>query len=206
MFGLTANASVSLTSIVGMIMKRVLLVLPFVLAACAGDVTEPRDVAVKAGSVMSASSATCTVPIAGVLTVVSKGFDQYGYNRCAHIFNGTYEGYCTERKAPSTCGDVEGSTKLVMKWNEEWDRGNATGWKAGPYDAYLDNEVKGTDLDGNPVSGHFKIKWDAGCALNGISAIGGVCYWTNFVILMDQGMADGKHVWLTKFSPAGYGN
>ncbi|MHB1097362.1 MAG: right-handed parallel beta-helix repeat-containing protein [Gemmatimonadaceae bacterium] len=41
MFGLTANASVSLTSIVGMIMKRVLLLLPFAFAGCRDSVTAP---------------------------------------------------------------------------------------------------------------------------------------------------------------------
>ena len=189
-------------------MKRLLLVLPFALVACATDMTTaPSESLVKAGTSMSAKGAggSCTLANGNP---AQTGFDQYGYNRCAHVFNGTWEGYCTEpkRNAAPDCYGVARTTKLIMKWNEEWDRGNATGWEKGPYDAYLDNEIRGTYIDGTPFSEHFKTRWDAGCAANGVSSNGGSCIWGPFEILMDQGTENGVKVWWTKLTPAGYGN
>ena len=93
-----------------------------------------------------------------------------------------------------------------MKWNAEWDRGNAEGWSQTPYDAWLDNEAKGTDLAGVAFSEHFKTTWDAGCVASGTATGGGDCIWGQFAILMDQGKTDGLHVWWSKMTPAGYGN
>jgi hypothetical protein len=201
-------------------MKRVLLAIPFVLAACGGSMTEPREGVAAVSSSMSAKGegGTCTVPIRHILTRVPVGFDANGYNRCAHIFVGTFEGYCADRGQGPECGEVLGSTKLVMKWNEEWDRGNAEWWLNGPYSAYIDNEVKGvygTSSDptfpyprGTPFSEHFKARWDAGCdASGGVSSTnGGGCIWGPFEVLMDQGSANGSKVWWAKLTPAGYGN
>jgi hypothetical protein len=95
-----------------------------------------------------------------------------------------------------------------MKWNEEWDRGNAEGWANAPYNAYLDNEARGAYLDGTPFSEHFKTRWDAGCVASSgaASTNGGSCIWGQFEVLMDQGKEGGVHTWWTKLSPAGYGN
>lgn len=191
---------------------RLMMLLPVaILAACTNETTAPKAEQAVVSSNLAAlkgGNSGCPVPIGGVLTSVNVGFDANGYNRCAHIFNGTFAGYCAARSAPATCGGVEGSSKLVMKWNEEWDRGNATGWAAGPYDAWLDNEAKGTYLNGTPYSEHFKTKWDAGCAASGtVSTNGNPCIWGPFEILMDQGKEDGAHLWWVKSAgPAGYGN
>lgn len=134
--------------------------------------------------------------------VVSTGFDEFGYNRCAHNFVGTYGGWCAQQGRPENCAGVPGDTRLNMKWNEEWDRGNATNWADGPYRAWLDNEIKGDDF-----SEHFKTKWDASCAAhNPVGEDGAPCIWGAFEILMDQGTEGGAHVWWTKLSPAGFGS
>jgi len=186
-------------------MKRLLLTLPFILAACAGDSAAPTENAVLKTATLAANGGTCTTA-AG--KVVATGFDQFGYNRCAHLFNGTFGGYCAARNAAPTCGGVAPTSKLVMKWNEEWDRGNAEKWLNPPYVAWLDNEARGTYLDSTPYSEHFKTRWDAGCVAShgSVSTNGGACIWNQFEILMDHGKEAGAHFWWTKLTPAGYGN
>jgi hypothetical protein len=186
-------------------MKRLLLVLPFLLAACDSGIPAPTENAVLKSSSLAAKGGTCTLANG---RVVGTGFDDFGYNRCAHLFNGSFGGYCAARNAAPTCGGVDPSSKLIMKWNEEWDRGNAEKWLKPPYAAWLDNEARGTYTDGTPYSEHFKTKWDAGCVASKgtVSSNGGSCIWGQFEILMDQGKEAGEHFWWTKLTPAGYGN
>ena len=188
-------------------MKRILLVLPFVLAACDSGLTAPPENVIPTVASLNLSGGTCLVPIRGVMTIVRVGFDEFGYNRCAHNFVGTFGGWCTQRSLSVDCGGVTGDTRLNMKWNEGWDVGNATGWSKGPYDAWLDNEIRGTDLSGVAFSEHFKTKWDQACADGSVSGTdGGPCIWGSFEVLMDQGTENGAHVWWTKLSPAGFGS
>lgn len=188
-------------------MKRLLLVLPFLFAACDSGVTNPTESAVLKTATLAAKGGTCTLANGNV---ASTGFDAYGYNRCAHIFNGSWGGYCTEpkRNAEPDCYGVLRTTKLIMKWNEEWDRGNAEKWLKPPYAAYLDNEIRGNYLDGTPFSEHFKTRWDAGCVSSRgtVSGNGGSCIWGRFEVLMDHGKEAGEHLWWAKLTPAGYGN
>jgi hypothetical protein len=168
-----------------------------VAAACAEQTTAPSETT-QALSARAAARGTCVLANG---REVATGFDQYGYNRCAHNFVGTYGGWCLQQGEPADCvGDA--TARLNMKWNEEWDRGNATNWAEGPYDAWLDNEAKG---DG--WSEHFKTKWDATCASGSpTGSHGGECIWGPFEILMDHGMMNGAHTWWAKVTPAGYGN
>ena len=186
-------------------MKRLLLVLPFLLAACDSGVSAPTENAVLKSSSLAAQGGMCTLANG---REVAPGFDKFGYNRCAHVFNGTYGGWCEARGEVPTCSGWTPSSKLIMKWNEEWDRGNAENWAKPPYAAYLDNEARGFGLDGIAYSEHFKTRWDAGCAAsNGAgSTNGGDCIWGPFEILMDHGKEAGEHFWWTKLTPAGYGN
>lgn len=45
---------------------------------------------------------------------ITEGYDQYGYNYQAHMFNGYYDNY-TRPAIPVTSGD-----KLIMKWSDSW--------------------------------------------------------------------------------------
>jgi len=152
------------------------------------------------------------VLLAGAGIVYAKGgFDQFGYNRTARVFNGPVSGWCLNRGLPVDCMGIYSNDKLVMKWNAEWDRGNAEGWLKPPYDAWEDNEWNGMFPGGSGAVWHYKIKWDAGCAQNGIPSMGGTvyCLWGQFATIMDQGVDPSMgpgHIWFAHGIPTGYGN
>lgn len=64
-----------------------------------------------------------------------KGFDQYGYNDTARLFNGTGASWSLAKGLPADYLGIYANDKLVMKWNAEWDRGNAENWANPPYNA-----------------------------------------------------------------------
>lgn len=217
MHGLTANPSASLTSIVGMTMKRVLLVLPFVLAACAADVTAPSESFVKAGTSMSARAAdkggSCTIPGDGV---VKTGFDEFGYNRCAGIFVGLVSGWCADYGVGLDCLGATWSAPfapyandhLVMKWNAAWDACNDVRTPENCAGAWTDNEFNGMLPDGSRTTEHLKIVWIGGSCGDDYTPLadGGYCVWGEYEALMDQGKGDdGVRYLLAHAIPNGYG-
>jgi len=134
------------------------------------------------------------------------GFDEFGYNRTARIFVGTGSSWCEARGAPSSCLGVYSNDKLVMKWNEEWDRGNQELWANPPYDAWLNNQWNGNTDGGSGEVWHYKIKWVGPCGPDYTPLPdGGYCIWGQFETLMDQGTAEGVHYWYTHAIPNGYG-
>lgn len=137
------------------------------------------------------------------------GFDEFGYNRTARIFNGTGSSWCLGRGALANCLGIYSPDKLVMKWNAEWDRGNAEGWANPPYDAWLDNEWNGKQ-SGSGAVWHYKIKWVGPCGPDYMPLPdGGYCIWGQFETLMDQGQDPNYgpgHLWFAKALPNGYGN
>ena len=137
------------------------------------------------------------------------GFDQFGYNRTARIFNGTGSSWCLQRGAPANCLGIYSSDKLVMKWNAEWDRGNAEGWTdPNGYGAWEDNEWNGKN-GGSGAVWHYKIKWVGSCGADYTPLPdGGYCIWGQFEVLMDQGQDPNSgpgHLWFAKALPNGYG-
>ena len=70
------------------------------------------------------------------------GFDEYGYNDTARIFNGTGSSWCLAGGQSSSCMGIYSPDQLVMKWTAEWDRGNADNWTDpnGYRGAWTDNE------------------------------------------------------------------
>lgn len=100
---------------------------------------------------------------------ISIGYDQYGYNYQAHIFNGYYDNY-SRPPVPVTSGD-----KLIMKWSDSWlanvdcngdhklDRGLVDGVVGGTSLGWLTNQVNGSYIDGNGDVQHYtnfvKIVW-----------------------------------------------
>lgn len=137
----------------------------------------------------------------------TKGFNEFGYNYQARSFVGLADGVDKVLD-----GKVWGSTayandRLVMKWNAEWDRGNAEGWTdPNGYDAWEDNEWNGAVPNGSGEVWHYKIKW-VGSALENSPrwVVGGYPVWGQFEIIMDQGVTGGEHIWFAKGVPAGYG-
>jgi len=103
---------------------------------------------------------------------VQLGYDQYGYNYQAHMFNGLYDNY-SRPQTPYT----EGLDNLIMKWSDEWlsnldcdgdgklDRGldRETGESDGISKGWLTNHMEG-DYEGDDGEFHHytyfcKIVW-----------------------------------------------
>jgi hypothetical protein len=66
------------------------------------------------------TSDTCTTIQSGSLlaadgSLITTGYDQWGYNYQARMFNGDY---CDFDRAPGLCQDA--GVKLMMKWNDAW--------------------------------------------------------------------------------------
>ncbi|MCL4387359.1 hypothetical protein M1307_03110 [Patescibacteria group bacterium] len=138
------------------------------------------------------------------------GFDEYGYNNTARIFNGTGSSWCQAKGlSQEWCDDYLGSSandKLIMKWNAEWDRGNDEGWANPPYNAWTSNEWNGKVKDGSGSNWHYKIVWVGPCGTDGTTLDnGGYCIWGQFAVIMDQGSDASGHFWFAKGLPAGYG-
>jgi len=141
------------------------------------------------------------------------GFDQYGYNDTARLFNGTGLSWCLAKGySQSFCDAYLGlyiNDKLVMKWNAEWDRGNQELWNNPPYNAWTDNEWNGAPKGGSGAVWHYKIAWVGPCGADYTPLPnGGYCIWGQFEVLMDQGIdpnLGSGHLFLTLAKPAGYG-
>ncbi|HEX9012032.1 MAG TPA: hypothetical protein VF813_00900 [Anaerolineaceae bacterium] len=135
----------------------------------------------------------------------SNGFNQYGYNYTARIFNGTGASWAESKGLPADYLGINAPDKLVMKWNAEWDRGNLENWEKGPYRAWEDNEWNGKVPGGSGQVWHYKIVWVGTCTEGETLDSGGYCIWGQFAVIMDQGTADGIHQFLAHGLPTGYG-
>ncbi|OHB02979.1 MAG: hypothetical protein A3B14_00875 [Candidatus Zambryskibacteria bacterium RIFCSPLOWO2_01_FULL_45_21] len=136
-------------------------------------------------------------------------FDALGYNRTARIFNGTGATWCESKGLPSDCVGIYSPDKLIMKWTEDWDRGNDENWANPPYDsAWIDNEWNGKK-DGSGSVWHYKIKWVGPCGADYTPLPdGGYCIWGQFETIMDQGVDPNVgpgHLWYAHALPNGYG-
>ena len=151
------------------------------------------------------AAAVLGMTLLGATAVSAAGFDQYGYNETARIFNGLADGI--DRNLDGTYfGDTTyANDKIVMKWNAEWDRGNDEGWANPPYAAWIDNEWNGKK-GGSGSVWHYKIKWIGACTDYATLPDGGYCIWGQFEVLMDQGTDAGSHYWFARATPNGYGN
>lgn len=134
------------------------------------------------------------------------GFNEYGYNYQARIFNGTGESWSLAKGLPADYLGIYAGDKLIMKWNAEWDRGNDEGWLNPPYDAWENNEWNGMIPGGSGEVWHYKIVW-VGNYVNDPSLIpeGAYGIWSQFAVILSQGSVDGEHMWDVLANPAGYG-
>lgn len=102
-------------------------------------------------------------------TPVTLGYDKYGYNYQAHMFNGLYENF-SRPSEPVT----ESDTNLIMKWSDDWlsntdctgdgkfERGGA-GSTTGISKGWLTNHMEGDYLGDDGEYHHWtyfvKIVW-----------------------------------------------
>jgi hypothetical protein len=147
-------------------------------------------------------------PNGALFSAAGNGFDQYGYNNTARIFNGTGSSWCLAKGMAADCLGINSPDKLVMKWNAEWDRGNDEKWANPPYAAWEDNEWNGNCEGCSGQVWHYKIKWVGNCGAD-LTPLpdGGYCIWGQFDVLMDQGHGpDLGHQWFALARPNGYGH
>ncbi len=143
-----------------------------------------------------------------VVSLVSdNGFNEFGYNYTARIFSGPADG--SDKVLDGTVwGDPTYANDLVvMKWNAEWDRGNAEGWSNPPYDtAWTTNEWNGKVPGGSGEVWHYKIVW-VGPELESSPywVPGGYGVWGQFEVVMDQGTTPEGHAVYAHGIPNGLG-
>lgn len=140
------------------------------------------------------------------------GFDEFGYNLQANNFVGTGNSWCMGKLHQdwAYCDAYMGgygNDKLVMKWNESWDKCNETGLPEDCVGAWINNEWNGNVADGSGEVWHYKIIWVGPELTNSEYWVdGGYAIWGQYEIIMDQGTASGEHSWYTHGVNTGYGN
>lgn len=139
------------------------------------------------------------------------GFDQYGYNNTARVFNGTGSSWCLAGGQGANCLGVYSSDNLVMKWNAKWDACNDNGYDDPAYcaGAWTNNEWNGKVPGGSGAVWHYKIIWVGSAGEDSpYWAPGGYSVWGNYEVIMDQGLDPSYgpgHLWFARATPNGYG-
>jgi len=151
-------------------------------------------------------------------SVIFAGFDEFGYNRGARIFQGPADGVDGTLDGTVWGDPTYANDLLKMKWNSEWDRGNEEGWSdPNGYDAWLDNNWNGQVPGGSGEVWQYKIVWvgadnppcggDDGevTALSVATDYPGYCIWGQFELIMSHGTVANEHFWDAHAVPNGYG-
>ena len=117
---------------------------------------------------------------------ISVGFDKWGYNYQAHMFNGLYDNFARPA-TPATEGDVN----LMMKWSDDWlsnqdctgdgklDRGD-TGISKGWLTNHEEGDYLGADTQYHHYTYFVKIVYDAGAACNSGEPS---CIWGSYTVI-----------------------
>jgi hypothetical protein len=144
------------------------------------------------------SNASCASIQDGTITdsagnLLSTGYDQFGYNYQAHMFNGTYDSVdrVLDGKYWGSTGDYVDDT-LMMKWSDEWisnvdcnhdqklDRGLVNGVVGGTSLGWETNHVEGDYMDADGNLQHYtyfaKIVW---------TGLGGAL-WGQYSVIMEN--------------------
>lgn len=138
------------------------------------------------------------------------GFNEAGFKSTARIFNGTYLEWCMDSYHDlEYCDRVYGpwaEDKVIMKWNAEWDRGNAEGWTDDSYQARMTLIVNGNIPGGTGDNYSNKIVWNGPCGVEGAPLEnGGYCMWGQFAVIMAKSAQKGGLIWLAHTTPTGFG-
>lgn len=137
--------------------------------------------------------------------VLGAGFDQFGYNYQARLFNGAADGVDRTLDGKVWGDPRYGKDHLVMKWSKAWDdaRFNGAPWTG---EAWEDNEWNGKVPGGSGEVWHYKIVW-VGPTLQAspLWKPGGYPIWGQFEVIFSQGTAANLHSWETHATPSGYG-
>ncbi len=154
---------------------------------------------------------------------VALGYDQYGYNYQAHIFNGLYENY--SRPAEPV---MEGTEHLVMKWSDNWlanvdcnndfklDRGldrktgESTGVSQGWCTNHFEGDYEGSDADLHHYTYFVKIAYVGPAPSEGPDPFEETRIWGSYAIIEevqtdDFGEYGGRIHFLNKLTGPGLG-
>ena len=143
--------------------------------------------------------ATVGLIMAGVMSIpafAKGGFDEFGYNEQANIFNANADGVDRNLDGKVWGDPAYANDHLVMKWNEAWDECN----DAGNNDidvclgAWTTNEWNGMNPDGSRSNWHYKIIW-VGSVLESSPywVDGGYPVWGNYEVISDHGIDASGH-------------
>ncbi len=159
-------------------MKKILLsvIVGVMLLASVGFVFAVKPTAFDAnGNEVSWAHNDCTRIQDGTLVdsasnLISIGYDQWGYNYQAHMFNGFYDNYARPANL------VTEGPWLMMKWSDEWlsnsdcnddgklDRGYScdpeNAGSSGCYGAWLTNHERGSYLGNWDIIGDWVLEFD----------------------------------------------
>lgn len=180
---------------------RFMMLLPAAALLVACDNPAPTAAtAVQSVSTLSASlkAPACAFP---------KGFNEFGYNYCARIFNGLADGLDKNLDGKIDGNPTYANDHLVMKWNAAWDACNAAPTLENCTGAWTDNEWNGKVQGGSGEVWHYKMVWVGPCGAYGTPiADGGYCIWGDYEVIFSQGTVANQHFWDAHAKPAGYGN
>lgn len=163
-------------------MKKFILIflVTILVAGCSDPVQEEQD------DLMLKKATKCTTIQSGTLlasdgSVIKTGFDEWGYNYQAHMFNG---GYCDAYRNAAWCQGYK-DDNLIMKWNDAWlSNQDCDG------DGLLDRHYGFPSYRG---SGAWLTNHQSG---EYVDADGKVCKWTYFIKIvaapLDATLSGGK--------------
>lgn len=148
----------------------------------------------------------CSLFAASVDAGQDKGYDAYGYNYGARIFNGDADGVDRIDDGKLWGDPTYAADHLVMKWSKAWDDAKFNGKPWGP-DAWTTNEWNGMGPDGTQETAHYKIVW-VGPELE--SSVywrdGGYAVWGEFEVIDDHGKTPDGHFRYAHAVPNGLGS
>jgi hypothetical protein len=142
------------------------------------------------------------------------GYDEYGYNYQAHMFNGIYS------DADRVHGGPYGDVHLMMKWSDAWlsnqdrngdgelDRGVGPDYDSSSVEgAWITNHMRGVDDNGKKWTWFVKIVYPPGGAvdLNDDDIddnTGAPVIWTDFIVIKDVFSGSGS---INYVNPQGFG-
>lgn len=137
----------------------------------------------------SAQKTKCTTIQSGLLkssdgTTLTTGYDKWGYNYQANLFNGYY---CDSYRDAAWCQPYK-EIKLAMKWNDAWLSNQDC-----DYDGLLDRHFGFTSYIG---SGAWLTNHQSGTYLD---EFGKECQWFNFtkIIAVPFGSINVSGIWYT---------
>ena len=143
-----------------------------------------------------------------VTTASAGGFDEYGYNDVAGIFNGPADGVDGSLNNAVWGDPTYAYDHLVMKWNAAWDACNDAGNNnesvcAG---AWTTNQWNGMNPDGSQSVWHYKIIWvGSGGEASPYWQAGGYSIWGPYEVIQDFGFDPSGHYLYAKAHPQGLG-